>query len=172
MGKGSGYVLSPFGVCQARDAKRPSEAWAEDTLLTSQMGVAMASGLSKNGSWSDPDAVVPVMKHFAAHGSPQGGINAAPATFRGTCQIIMNMLRPFKAVVDLGGALGVMMSYNELDDIPAVVHPMLYQQLDEWGFNGFVTADDSGMAYLYLRRNVSATPEDAIGQWFNAGGMI
>ena len=26
------------------------------------MGVAFAGGLSKNGSWSDPDAVVPVVK--------------------------------------------------------------------------------------------------------------
>lgn len=39
-----------------------SEAWGEDFLLTSHMGVAYASGLSKNGSWSDTDAVIPVMK--------------------------------------------------------------------------------------------------------------
>jgi hypothetical protein len=26
------------------------------------MGVAFSSGLSKNSTWSDPDAVVPVMK--------------------------------------------------------------------------------------------------------------
>jgi len=38
------------------------EAWGEDKILTSQMGVAYASGLSKNGSWSEPDAVVPVLK--------------------------------------------------------------------------------------------------------------
>jgi hypothetical protein len=31
-------------------------------LLTSHMGVAMASGMSKNGSVSDPDAVTPVVK--------------------------------------------------------------------------------------------------------------
>jgi hypothetical protein len=31
-------------------------------LLTSHMGVAMASGMSKNGSLSDPDAVTPVVK--------------------------------------------------------------------------------------------------------------
>jgi beta-glucosidase-like glycosyl hydrolase len=41
---------------------RLQEAWGEDMLLTSYMGVAMSSGMSKNGSWSDPDAVVPVMK--------------------------------------------------------------------------------------------------------------
>lgn len=31
-------------------------------LLTSQMGLAMARGMSKNGSLSDPDAVTPVIK--------------------------------------------------------------------------------------------------------------
>lgn len=38
------------------------EAWGEDMLLTSYMGVAMASGMSKNGSWDRPDAVAPVVK--------------------------------------------------------------------------------------------------------------
>lgn len=38
------------------------EDWGEDMVLTSHMGVAFASGLSKNSTWSDPDAVIPVMK--------------------------------------------------------------------------------------------------------------
>ena len=38
------------------------EDWGEDFILTSHMGVAYASGLSKNKSWSRTDAVAPVMK--------------------------------------------------------------------------------------------------------------
>jgi hypothetical protein len=38
------------------------EDWGEDFVLTSHMGVAFSSGLSKNSTWSDPDAVIPVMK--------------------------------------------------------------------------------------------------------------
>lgn len=38
------------------------EDWGEDMVLTSHMGVAFASGLSKNSTWSDSDAVIPVMK--------------------------------------------------------------------------------------------------------------
>ena len=95
-------------------------------VLTSHMGVAYASGLSKNSTWSDPDAVVPVMKvcsriylecmrvltdvkHFAAHGSPQAGHNAAPFMGYGVRQVVQEMLVPFKAAVDLGGVKGVMM---------------------------------------------------------------
>lgn len=35
-------------------------------------------------------------------------------------------------------------AYNELDEIPAVVHPTLYATLDGWGFDGFKIADDDG----------------------------
>lgn len=39
-----------------------SEAWGEDKVLTSKMGVAYSAGLSKNNSLAEPDAVVPIMK--------------------------------------------------------------------------------------------------------------
>lgn len=87
----------------------------------------------------------------------------------GTRQVMQNMLRPFKAVIDLGGAKGVMMAYSELDGIPSHINPALYKALDDWGFNGFVIADDTGMAMLNSRHHVAATPADAIKQWFNAG---
>ncbi|KAJ8073027.1 hypothetical protein PM082_019895 [Marasmius tenuissimus] len=151
---------------------RVAEAWGEDHVLTSHMGVAYAAGLSKNGSWSDPDAVVPVMKHFAAHGSPQGGINAAPYMGRGNRQTMMEMLVPFRDVVQKGFAKGVMMAYHEYDEIPAHVNPLFYDALDDWGFDGFTMADDTGMKMLFVRHRVSGSTADTIAQWFNAGGML
>ncbi|KAJ7286480.1 glycoside hydrolase family 3 protein [Mycena rebaudengoi] len=151
---------------------RVQEGFGEDFVLTSQMGVAITRGLSKNGSLSDPDAVTPVIKHFAAHGSPRGGLNAAPFMGRGTRQILKEMLTPFKAAIDLGSAKGVMMSYNEIDEIPAVVSPLLYDALAEWGFEGFVLADDNAMTYLLTRHTVANSVADAIQQWFNAGGGV
>jgi beta-glucosidase-like glycosyl hydrolase len=82
---------------------------------------------------------------------------------------MQNMLRPFKAVMDLGGAKGVMMAYSELDAIPSHINPMLYKALEDWGFDGFVTADDTGMAMLVARHGVADSPASAIMQWFNAG---
>ncbi|KAH8675919.1 glycoside hydrolase family 3 protein [Xylariales sp. PMI_506] len=151
---------------------RMQEGWGEDKVLTSLMGVAYSSGLSKNGSWADPEAVVPVMKHFAAHGSPQSGRNAAPFMGHGNRQIMQDLLMPFKAAVELGGVGGIMMAYNELDDIPASVHPKLYQALKDWGYKGFVMADDTGMMQLHTVHGVADSPADAIKQWFNAGGMV
>jgi beta-glucosidase-like glycosyl hydrolase len=109
---------------------------------------------------------------FAAHGSARGGINGAPTTFLGARQMMQTMLRPFKAVIDLGGAQGVMMAYSELDSIPSHIHPMLYKALDDWGFDGFVTADDNGVIMLDQRHVVAGSPASAIQQWFNAGKAL
>ena len=106
---------------------------------------------------------------FAAHGSSQGGINGGPSIILGSRQVMQTMLRPFKAALDLGGAKGIMMAYSELDAIPSHINPILYKALDDWGFDGFVIADDTGMALLEGRHHVAASPADAIKQWFNAG---
>lgn len=63
MGEGSGFASLLTSLEMRFDsADMETEAWGEDIVLTSHMGVAYASGLSKNSTWSDPDAVVPVMK--------------------------------------------------------------------------------------------------------------
>ncbi|KAF7520546.1 hypothetical protein G7054_g12720 [Neopestalotiopsis clavispora] len=151
---------------------RLQEAWGEDKILTSKMGVAYSAGLSKNNSLSDPEAVVPIMKHFAAHGSPQSGHNAAPFMGHGNRQVLQDLMTPFKAAIDLGGVRGIMMAYNEFDDVPASVHPKLYKALEDWGYDGFVMADDTGMMQLETVHQVAESPLDAMKQWFNAGGML
>ncbi|KAF1967430.1 glycoside hydrolase family 3 protein [Bimuria novae-zelandiae CBS 107.79] len=165
--------LAPvLDLCKDPRWGRCQEDWGEDKILTAHMGVAFASGLSKNGSWADGDAVAPVMKHFAAHGSPQGGSNGAPFMGHGNREVLEEHLVPFRSVVDKGGVRGVMMAYHEVDDVPSHVSPMLYGQLDEWGFDGFVTADDTGMRQLQVGHQIAESPADAIAQYYNAGGMV
>ncbi|KAF7331409.1 Glycoside hydrolase family 3 protein [Mycena kentingensis (nom. inval.)] len=151
---------------------RVQEGFGEDFILTSFMGVAYARGLSKNGSLSDHDAVAPIAKHFVAHGSARGGLNAGPFMGRGYRQVMQEMMVPFKAVIDLGGAKGVMMSYNELDEIPTVVHPMLYEALSEWDDSVFRLNDDNSETYLFTRHTVASSPADAIQQFYNVGGTL
>ncbi|KAF8592307.1 glycoside hydrolase family 3 protein [Ramaria rubella] len=160
---------------------RVQEGLGEDVYLTSIMGVAYASGLSKNSTWSRSDAVIPVMKagfptrlccHFAAHGSPQAGINAAPYMGYGRRQVLSEMLVPFKAAVQLGGARGVMMAYEDIDGVPCVVNPDLYSALDDWGFDGFVIGDDVAIKDLSGDNLVASNIGSVLSQWFNAGGAI
>ncbi|KAJ6453278.1 glycoside hydrolase superfamily [Mycena vitilis] len=127
---------------------RVQEAWGESSVHTSHG--------RRNGSWTEPDAA----RDEAAHGSVRSGLNAAPFMGRGSRQVLMEMLVPFEAVFDLGGAKGVMMAYNELVEVPAVVNPMLYGALADWKYDGFIIADESG-----LNTNSDAV---AIQQWFNA----
>ncbi|PSN70307.1 glycoside hydrolase family 3 protein [Corynespora cassiicola Philippines] len=172
-GIGVHACLAPvLDLCKDPRWGRCQEAWGEDKILTTYMGTAFASGLSKNGSWAEKDAIAPVMKHFAAHGAPQGGSNGAPFMGHGNREALEEHLLPFKTAFDLGGVKGVMMAYHELDDVPSHVNPMLFEELESWGFDGFVTADDTGMKQLQVGHQVAGSPADAIGQWFNAGGMV
>ncbi|KAK7453331.1 hypothetical protein VKT23_012010 [Stygiomarasmius scandens] len=153
---------------------RVQEAWGEDLHLTTSLGVAFSLGLSNNASHSSPDAVVPVVKHFIGHGSPSGGINAAPYTGSGVREYLQEFFRPFKAVLVRGGGRGVMMAYHEFDSVPAHTNPLFYDTLDEWGFDGFVMADDTGVAMLQTRHLTSSKDirGDTVSQWLNAGGGI
>ncbi len=63
-------------------------------------------------------------------------------------------------------------AYHELDEVPAVVSPLLYDALRDWGFDGFTIADDTAVRQLQTVHRVADSPADAIGQWFNAGGMV
>lgn len=77
-------------------------------------------------------------------------LNAAPFMGHGNREVLQNLLVPFKATVDLAAVRGVMMSYNELDDVPAHVNPMLYDALRDWGYDGFVIADDTGQSNMIV----------------------
>lgn len=49
---------------------------------------------------------------------------------------MQEMLIPFRDVVKRAGVRGVMMAYSELDEIPCSVHPVLYDALNDWAYNG------------------------------------
>jgi beta-glucosidase-like glycosyl hydrolase len=53
--------------------------------------------------------LTPFFQHFAGHGSPEGGRNAAPFMGRGVREVLMESLIAFKAAFDLGGVKGIMM---------------------------------------------------------------
>ncbi|KAF5004464.1 hypothetical protein FDECE_9044 [Fusarium decemcellulare] len=152
---------------------RSQETFGEDFVLVSHMGVAYSSGLSKNGALSDPSATVPVIKHFAGHGAPPGGLHSNAWAGRGRRELLTEILTPFKSAIEqAAGVRGVMMSYTAVDDLPAHIDPFLYKQLDEWGFDGFVISDWSGLQETVTGHLVADSPSDAIRQWLNVGGGI
>ncbi|KAM0414654.1 hypothetical protein ACHAPT_013498 [Fusarium lateritium] len=147
-----------------------TETYGEDYVLVSHMGVAYSSGLSKNGTLSVSDAALPVVKHFGGHGAPTGGLHSNAWAGRGRRELLTETLTPLKAAIDQGGVKGVMMPYTAVDDIPGHIDPLLYKQLDKWGFDGFVISDWWGLRETFTGYLVADSPADAIRQWLNIGG--
>jgi beta-glucosidase len=141
--RGTHQALTPV-VDVAREPRwgRVEETYGEDPYLVSRMGIAAVRGFQGDASFGDKRRVIATLKHFAAHGQPEGGANCAPAN------VSMRVLRetflyPFHEALKQGGAISVMASYNEIDGVPSHASQWLLRDVlrKEWGFKGFVVSD-------------------------------
>ncbi len=86
--------------------------------------------------------MIATLKHFAAHGAPESGLNCAPAEL--SPHTLRDVILPsFRSCVTEGGALSVMPSYNEVDGVPSHANRWLLRDVlrGEWGFEGFTVSD-------------------------------
>jgi beta-glucosidase len=121
---------------------RVNETYGEDPYLVSQIGMQAVKGLQGEGSTIDSKHVIATLKHFAAYGQPEGGINEAA----NNCseRILRDVFfPPFKDAIQKAGAYSVMASYNEIDGIPSTVNKWLLTDIlrKEWEFKGTVVTD-------------------------------
>src|SRR5690606_39084489 len=121
---------------------RVEETFGEDPYLVSRMGVAAVRGFQGDGTFRDKKRLLATMKHFAAHGQPEGGQNCAPANVSER-ELRDVFLYPFRKAIQEAGAVSVMASYNEIDGVPSHANRWLLRDVlrDEWGFEGFVVSD-------------------------------
>ncbi len=159
---GVGMILAPV-LDLARDPRwgRVEEDFGEDPYLTGQFGLAYVRGMQ--GESLDTDhTLVAEPKHFAAHGSPDGGANTSPVHM-GERELRMVMLRGFEPAIREGHAMGVMAAYHEIDGIPITADPFLLKQVlrDEWNFQGFVLSDLGAIKRLYVDHRIAASAKDA-----------
>jgi beta-glucosidase len=141
--RGTHQALTPV-VDVAREPRwgRVEETFGEDPFLVTQLGMAVVRGFQGDASFKDKKRIVATLKHFAAHGQPESGINCAPTN------VSMRLLRetflqPFKDAIQKAGAISVMASYNEIDGVPSHASEWLLRDVlrKEWGFKGFVVSD-------------------------------
>ena len=141
--RGAHQALTPV-VDVARDPRwgRVEETFGEDPFLVSQLGLAAVWGFQGDASFKNKKHLIATLKHFAAHGQPESGMNCAPAHV-GTRELREVFLSPFKAAIQEAGAVSVMASYNEIDGVPSHANVWLLRDLlrKEWGFKGFVVSD-------------------------------
>jgi beta-glucosidase len=148
---------------------RVEEDFGEDPFLSGRLGLAYVQGMQGDSLATD-HTVIAEPKHFAAHGSPESGLNTAPA-HAGEREVRTVMLKSFEPTVREGNAFGIMASYNDIDGIPCIANPWLLTEVlrQEWGFNGFVLSDLGAIRRLYDTHHTAASPEEAVWQAINAG---
>jgi beta-glucosidase len=162
--------LSPV-LCLARDPRwgRSEETYGEDPFLSGRIGMAYVQGMQGNSLMTD-HTVIAEPKHFAAHGSPEGGRNTNTVHV-GERELRDTFLPAFEAAFTEGGAFAAMCAYHEIDGVPcAANHHLLMDILrGEWGFKGFVLSDLGAINELETRHHVAANAEGAISQAITAG---
>jgi beta-glucosidase len=168
--RGTQHVLSPV-VDLGRDPRwgRIEETYGEDPYLVTQMGVAAVRGYQGTALPLAADKVFATLKHFAGHGSHEGGINTAPPLVSERL-LRAELLVPFEVAVK-AGAHTVMPSYNEVDGVPAHANRWLLTDVlrREWGFSGLVVSDYFGIEQLQTRHRVASDKADAAAQALDAG---
>ena len=141
--RGTHQALTPV-VDVAREPRwgRVEETYGEDPYLVSRLGIAAVRGFQGDATFGDKRRVIATLKHFAAHGEPEGGANCAPANVSERV-LRETFLYPFQEALKQGGAISVMASYNEIDGVPSHANQWLLRDVlrKEWGFKGFVVSD-------------------------------
>jgi beta-glucosidase len=165
--RGAHQALTPV-VDVARDPRwgRVEETYGEDPFLNTQLGMAAVRGFQgelttgngilparSSSSASDSEKhrqdacatkknLIATLKHFAAHGQPESGMNCAPVNVSERV-LRETFLQPFKECIQKAGCISVMASYNEIDGVPSHASEWLLCDVlrKEWGFKGFVVSD-------------------------------
>lgn len=157
---GLNWTFAPM-VDIARDPRwgRVSEGSGEDTYLGSLIAQARVKGF-QGEDLGDPLSLAACIKHFAAYGAPVAGrdyntVDMSEIAFR------QNYLPPYQAGIDAGAAT-VMASFNDLFGVPATASHYLMTEIlrDEWGFDGFVVSDYTGVEEL-LNHGVAGSRQHA-----------
>ncbi len=127
---------------------RVAEGVGEDPYLGGLMGAAMVRGYQGDGTYSDPSYIMSCVKHYALYGAGEGGRDYNTVDMSPN-RMYNEYFGPYKATVEAGVG-SVMASFNEINGTPAHANGWLMNDVlrDEWGFDGFVVTDYTGIMEL------------------------
>ena len=165
---GYNWTFSPM-VDISRDPRwgRVMEGSGEDPYLGSKIARAMVRGYQGN-DLTQPDAIMACVKHFALYGAAEAGRDYNVADMS-RLTMYQNYLPPYKAAID-AGAGSVMVSFNEINGVPATSNHWLLTDLlrDQWGFEGFVVTDYNAVQEL-IEHGVATDYKEAAELALKAG---
>jgi len=157
----------------ARDPRwgRVEETFGEDPYLLSRIGLAFTNGLQGRGEeLLDQNHAISHLKHFVAHGQPEGALNTGPANFSERI-LRENHLYPFEVAVKKGKAMGVMVTYHEIDGVPMTANHQYVTSIlkEEWDFDGYIGPDYGAIDHLVSRHHVAEDSLQAAKLAIDAG---
>ncbi|CAH0999396.1 Putative beta-xylosidase [Neolewinella maritima] len=150
---------------------RMSEAFGEDTYLTTRMVVAAITGVQGDyAGLGNKTHIGAVAKHFAGYGQVLGGTNFAAIEISERT-LIDEIFPPFRAAVQEARTLGIMASHGDLNGVASHANPWLLTEVlrEQWGFEGYTVSDANDIGRLHYFMKVAETPEDAARMALEAG---
>jgi beta-glucosidase len=145
---GIAWTFSPMTDI-SRDPRwgRVSEGSGEDPYLGGQIAAAMVRGY-QGDDLSAENTLLACVKHFALYGASEAGRDYNTVDM-GRLRMYNDYFPPYKAAVDAGVGT-VMASFNEVDGVPATGNKWLMTDVlrKEWGFDGFVVSDYTGVSEM------------------------
>jgi beta-glucosidase len=139
---------------------RGQETYGEDPYLTARLGVRFVQGLQGD----DPKYLktVATPKHFAVHSGPENSRHYFNAVVSQR-DLQMTYLPAFKACIVEGKARSIMGAYNRVNGEACCASPTLLQKTlrEEWGFDGYVTADCGAIYDIYANHGLVGSPAEA-----------
>jgi len=139
------WTFSPM-VDISRDPRwgRGSEGSGEDPFLGSRIAEAMVKGY-QGSDYSKSNRIMACVKHYALYGAVEAGREYNTVDMS-RVRMFNEYMPPYKAAVD-AGAGSIMAAFNEVDGIPSTGNKFLLSDVlrKQWGFNGFVVTDYTGM---------------------------
>jgi beta-glucosidase len=125
---------------------RNAEGYSEDPFLCARIAENIVHG-AQGDTVSAPDKVVAGLCHYPGQSQPVSGLE------RGAMEISERTLReiflqPWVAGIKKAGALGVMATYPEIDDVPTHTSEKILTKIlrEELGFQGLVLGEGSGLS--------------------------
>lgn len=142
---GINWTFSPM-VDLSRDPRwgRIAEGNGEDPYLGGEIAKAMVRGYQGEDLTAN-NTIMACVKHFALYGASEAGRDYNTVDMS-RHRMYNEYFLPYKAAVDAGVG-SVMAAFNEVDGIPATGNRWLMQDVlrDEWGFDGFIVTDYTGI---------------------------
>ena len=145
---GISWTFSPM-VDISRDPRwgRVSEGSGEDPFLGAMIAEAMVRGY-QGKNMERNDEIMACVKHFALYGAGEAGRDYNTVDMSRQ-RMFNDYMLPYEAAVEAGVG-SVMASFNEVDGIPATANKWLMTDIlrGQWGFNGFVVTDYTGISEM------------------------